>query len=127
VVGQDAIGIQVPEALEVGQVAVEAVGLGEIGDRVLQRVAGEQQALARQPDHGGVVAVDVDVDELEAPAPDLEGRTLIERAGGEDERVDPGGPALVPASIASRSAASASAVRAVAITSQSAKTAVPAM
>jgi hypothetical protein len=44
VVGQDAIGIQVPEALEVGEVVVEAVGLGEIGDRVLQRVAGEQGA-----------------------------------------------------------------------------------
>jgi hypothetical protein len=57
VVGQDAIGIELPQALEVDQMAVEPVGLGEEGDGVLQRVAGQQQALVGEPDDRGIVAM----------------------------------------------------------------------
>jgi hypothetical protein len=37
--------------------AVEPAGLGEEGDGVLQRVAGQQQALVGEPDDRGIVAM----------------------------------------------------------------------
>ena len=126
VVGQDAVGGERGEPLEVDEVRVEAVGLGDVGDGVLHRVAGEQHALLGQPHHRGVVAVDVDVDELEAEAADVEAHAVLEGQGGEDERVDARRPASAPASMARLFAVSRSAVRAVAMTSQSAKAAVPA-
>ena len=90
VVGEDAIGVERPEPLQVDQVGVETVGLGDVGHGVLHRVAGEQHALLGHPHDSGVVAVDVDVDQLEAKAADVEAQALIEGQGRQDQRVDPG-------------------------------------
>ena len=91
VVGQDAIGVQVPEALEVGQVAFEAVGLGDVGDGVLQRVAGEQQAVA--PAARSAPRRRCGCRRGSARAAGGRRRGSCGRsnvAGGQDERVDPG-------------------------------------
>ena len=126
-VGEDAVGVEVGEALEIDEVGVEADRLGDEGDGVLHRVAGEQHALFGHPHHGGVVAVDVDVDDLEAKAAHVEAHAVVEGRVGRTSGSIPGGPPSVPASILRLLAVSRSAVRAVAITSQSAKAAVPAM
>ena len=106
---------------------IEAAGLGDVGDGVLHRVAGEQHVLLGHPHHGGVVAVDVDVDQLEAKAAHVEAHAVVEGQGGEDQRIDPGRAAQ--RSRLDRAPASRRAARPcarVAITSQSAKAAVPA-
>jgi hypothetical protein len=97
--GQDPVGIQGGQLVEAGEVAVEAVGLGDVGDGVLERVAREEDALFGQPQHRRVIAVDVEVDELDAPRPTSRRQALVEGQGGEDERVDPGRPGQGPASM----------------------------
>ena len=114
-------------ALELVEVQLEPVGLAHVRDGVLERVGGQQQAFGGEVDDRLVLAVDVELHEL-----DLQGRqsrgvmrssnVVVGSTSGEIA----GGPWCVPASIAARCSARRSAVRRLAMISQSANASVPA-
>ena len=107
--------------------AVEILGLADIGDGVLQRVAGQQDALVGQPDDCRVVAVDV---ELRSAAisrlPSVSRICAVEQPRRHDQRLDRR-QAVMRACLDRRLAArEVRRVRRLAMISQSAKAAVPA-
>ena len=79
---------------------VEALGLIDVGDRVLHRVPAEEEALLGEPDDRRVVAVDVDLDQLDLGAAEVEALGAGEGAVGRTSGSIGGGPSSVPASIA---------------------------
>jgi len=88
--GDDRRRIECEQPIEVAQVRVEVLGLLDVGDGVLDRVAGQQQPRLGVPEDDGVVAVDVDSDRLDPALADVQLGPVLEGAGGEDERTDPG-------------------------------------
>jgi hypothetical protein len=57
VAGEDSLRFELQQAAQVAQVRFEVLWLLDVGDGVLDRVAGEEQPRLRVPEDCGVVAV----------------------------------------------------------------------
>ncbi len=88
VVGEDPRRLEREQAIEVAQMGGEALWFVDVGDRVLDGVAGQQEPGPRVPDDGRVVAVDVDLDQLQARLADREVQPSLERPGRHHQRRD---------------------------------------
>ena len=88
VVGKDVGRLQRGEAVEAGEMGFEPVGFGDPGDRVLQGIAGEEDAFLRQPQRAAVDAVDVEVADLGCTGADTQRFAICDCAGRQQEGGD---------------------------------------
>ena len=87
-VRQDPRRLELAQQLEVLPVHRQPGRFVDVRDRVLQRVAAQEEPLLRPPRDDRVVAVDLGVQELEAHVADLERSALAERRRRQHEGVD---------------------------------------
>src|SRR4029079_311229 len=88
VAGQDAGRIEPPKPFEIVEMRLEVLWFIDIGDRVLHRVAAEEKPALGQPDHRRVVTVNVNLDQLDAEAANVELVPLSEDPSRQDQWID---------------------------------------
>ena len=112
---------QVPEVLG------EVLHLDHVGQRVLERVAGEQELILREIDDAAIDAVDVHAAKVEVDLSHAEFQVVVEHDVREYERLDGRRPPHLARLDVGLCLTSASRVSDVAMMAQSSNTALPAM